>query len=110
MTSVFQESATTAAASPKKRPHDKALEYLAGTKNSVVVTYKDLKYLCERYMLNDIIIDFYLRYVLHDVVPQDRYAQIVLTLVHFSVCLAYEAIALGDPRSSCSTHSSTAGW
>lgn len=73
---------------------------MPGTKHTVTVTYKDLKYLCDSYMLNDTIIDFYLKYIHNEIVPAERFVR--------QLNSTYALSGLGEPRCLCSTRISTA--
>uniref|UniRef100_A0A915DLS3 Ubiquitin-like protease family profile domain-containing protein n=1 Tax=Ditylenchus dipsaci TaxID=166011 RepID=A0A915DLS3_9BILA len=59
----------------KKRVNDTVLVYpesRASGANTCSVHYSDLKYLDRNFMLNDTIIDFYLKYIFHDLVDENR--------------------------------------
>ncbi|KAI1720133.1 Ulp1 protease family, C-terminal catalytic domain containing protein [Ditylenchus destructor] len=58
--------------SPKKRSNGTVFVYPSSGKNACSVQFSDLRYLDCHYMLNDTIIDFYLKYILYDMVPLER--------------------------------------
>lgn len=66
------EDADEQEASPAKRPNTVVFSFPSAGKDKVSVHYADLKCLGRGVMLNDIIIDFYLRYILHELVPVER--------------------------------------
>lgn len=57
-----------------KKPNDTVFIYPATSgEHSCSVHYSDLKYLDHNFMLNDTIIDFYLKYIYHEFVPEIRF-------------------------------------
>ncbi|KAI1727743.1 ubiquitin-like-specific protease 2 [Ditylenchus destructor] len=64
--------------SPKKRSNDTVFVYPSSGKNACSVQFSDLRYLDSHYMLNDTIIDFYLKYILYDMVPPERRSRIFM--------------------------------
>ncbi|KAL3102350.1 hypothetical protein niasHS_003759 [Heterodera schachtii] len=61
-----------------KRSNDTLFSFPPSGRDSCSVHYADLKYLSRNFMLNDTIIDFYLKYIHHCLVPQERRARIFI--------------------------------
>uniref|UniRef100_A0A183BWD1 ULP_PROTEASE domain-containing protein n=1 Tax=Globodera pallida TaxID=36090 RepID=A0A183BWD1_GLOPA len=61
-----------------KRSNDTLFSFPPTGRDSCSVHYADLKYLSRNFMLNDTIIDFYLKYIQHCLVPQERRAKIFI--------------------------------
>lgn len=61
----------------------KEFRYPNEGRNSVTVTFTDLKYLGRRYMLNDTIIEFYLKYIHNCLVPVERRDKVYIFTTFF---------------------------
>lgn len=81
-----------------KKPNDTVFIYPAsGGGHSCSVHYSDLKYLDYNFMLNDTIIDFYLKYIYHELIPGIR----LIKLIFFYIINKYN---LEGTKFLCSTH------